>query len=303
VLQQSTLSRHLIDAFEDRPEFPPAWKTMAQLEATADAWVARLHAEKQQTAAGQGGLARLRERLDSLIRTDRTEYLDRDDVSDADKVREIHALHQINRILMNYHRFAAVLAPHIRGVAKDAGRPARILELASGSGEFTLALAERAKQQGLPAAVTGSDIVEAYVDRANARAARRGLDVDFRVINAFDMSNVDAGAYDLVFIAQSVHHFSPGQLAMIVAQSHRIATRGFIAVDGQRSLFVLGMTGLMGLTGSLMSRRHHMLHDALVSGCRFYSEGELELIARIAAPSATVSVGTSFPSYTVLRVS
>jgi hypothetical protein len=45
-----------------------------------------------------------------------------------------------------------------------------------------------------------------------------------------------------------------------------------------------------------------MLHDAVVSGLKFYADAELELIARVAAPTDEVQVRSLFPGFVVLRV-
>lgn len=299
MLQQFRLTRAILDDWEAAGAFPAPWASMAELEAATNSAVERLYDERDQRASGIG---RVRAFLDRALRTDAVEYLDRESVSEADKYREVRALDRVNRAIWAYRRFLRVLAPFIRGAARDRGRPARLLELASGSGEFTLALAEAAQREGLPVEVTGSDIVEYYVDNGNASAQRRGLDVRFRRINAFDMGDVDAGDYDLVFIAQSVHHFSPGQVAMMIAQSRRIAGHGFVAVDGQRALHMLPLTGFVGAVGMAISQRHHMAYDAIVSGRRFYGHAELEIAARSAAPQATITVRNAFPFYTVLTV-
>lgn len=304
MLQQSSLNRALIDDYEISGDFPPAWSTMAELERVTDALVARLRADRATAAAKRSPLASVRQRLDDLLRTDAVEYLDRSDVSDEDKVREVRAIHAMNVAFLSYQRFERILRPRIRGVARAHGRPARVLELGCGSGEFTLGLARAAARSGLQVEVCGSDIVPAYVERGLAAVRERGLGgVHFRVVNAFDMSALDAGEYDIIFIAQSVHHFSPGQLAMMIAQARRVAAHSFVAIDGQRSLYMFGVLAASGLAAAAYARRHHVLIDGLISARRFYAEAELEAAARIAAPDALVSVRSAFPGFSVLTVS
>ena len=78
---------------------------------------------------------------------------------------------------------------------------------------------------------------------------------------------------------QSLHHFTPGQLALMIAQVGAAGARTFVGIDGR-----------------------WFVHDALVSARRLYAEAELELVASIAAPTARVSVGANGPFHSVLTV-
>ncbi len=111
---------------------------------------------------------------------------------------------------------------------------------------------------------------------------------------------MQSGTFDLVVIAQTIHHFSPGQLAKMIAEATRIAPGGFIGIDGYRSVATLGSIHLMGLAGGLRSG-YPFWHDAFTNGRKFYCESELELIARIAAPRSSVSVRRIFVGFTVVE--
>ena len=139
----------------------------------------------------------------------------------------------------------------------------------------------------------------AYVADANIRAQARRLPVRFVELNAFDLlSTLTPGDFDICFIAQSIHHFSPGQLAMMVAQAGLAGARHFVGIDGRRSLLMA--VGLPLFTA--LSLQRDFVHDAAITARRFYSEAELALIADIAAPGADVSVERAEPGYSVLHV-
>ncbi len=299
MIQFTELNRDARASLEAEGRFPGAWDTMAQLEHVADTALARLRARRAELAAEEPRGVRALSVLDRLLWTERLEYLDRDDVSDARKQRIVHALHRMNLGLLSYHRFLHHLRPAIEHVARRERRPARVLELASGSGEFTMALGRLAGRKGLPVRVTGSDIVPAYVADANIRAQARRLPVRFVELNAFDLlSTLTPGDYDIYFIAQSIHHFSAGQLAMMVAQAGLAGARHFVGIDGRRSLLMA--VGLPMFTA--LSLQPDLVHDAAITARRFYSEPELALIADIAAPDADVSVERAEPGYSVLHV-
>ncbi|MEZ4267925.1 MAG: methyltransferase domain-containing protein [Myxococcota bacterium] len=299
MLQLRALNRQALRRLERESPFPPAWTTMPQLEALGDAWLARLREARRVEASSAPRLARTLERFDRHLLSDTVELLDRDEVSDTRKLRMVRALARQNHALLSHHRFLATIEPHVRAIARRFGRPARLLELASGAGEFSLACAAHARDRRLPLEVSGSDIVEAYVASANAAAKQRNIPASFRRLNAFDLSELGPETYDIVFISQSMHHFSGGQLAMMMAQAQRVATTAFVGVDGRRSLLLLGVVPLLAaLQGTL-----DLVHDATLSARKFYSEAELELIARIALPGATVRARSAHPGFSVLNAS
>ena len=268
------------------------------LERLVDRRVARLREDRARRARAQGLVTRARETLDRLVRTDTVERLDRSNVSDTRKLRIVRDLDRFNRMLFSYHRFFAAIEPFVRRVSAREGRPARVLELAAGAGEFTLHCADLARRKGLAVEVTGTDIVEAYVDAGNRNAAERGVDARFRQMNAFDLSSVAPGSYDIAFIAQSLHHFSPGQIGRMIAQSRHVCTTGFVGIDGRRSLLLLStVPGMSLVLGSL-----DFAHDALLSTRKFYSDSELHLIARTALPRESVAVRASHPGFSIVTV-
>jgi 2-polyprenyl-3-methyl-5-hydroxy-6-metoxy-1,4-benzoquinol methylase len=238
--------------------------------------------------------------LDAATHTDRLEYLDRDDIPQRVRHRLVRGLHRFNRVLMSYRRFLVVLQPVIEAVSLREQRPARVLELGSGSGAFALALARLATRRRLPVEITGSDVVDRYIDAANLEAGRRGLPVRFRQINAFDMAQaVTPGDFDVVFIAQSTHHFSPGQVAQMLAQARGIYAHRFVSIDGQRNWWSMAFAPV---AGALVTRDRRLVHDASISTRRFYADGELRVLARMAAPQAQVEVRPLEPGFTVLDV-
>ena len=157
---------------------------------------------------------------------------------------------------------------------------------------------ERRKARKLPVEITGSDYIPTYIHHARAQARRRGVPATFRLVNAFDMTDVDVGAYDIVFICQSIHHFTAGQLAMMMAQSARRATTAFVGIDGFRSLLLLGLVpGIAALT-----LRPSFVHDAWITARRLFSQSELRLVGRLACPSADVQVFRHDVGFSVVQV-
>jgi len=297
--QLKEIDRVLLRELEARETFPPDWDSMDDLARVAERTIQDFRTARRAHAEGSL-LTRARAAMDDATQTDRLEYLDRDDVPQRVRHRLVRRLHRFNRLLMSYRRFLGVLQPVIEAVSLREQRPARVLELGSGSGAFALALARLAIRRKLPVEITGSDVVDRYIDAANVEASRRGLPVRFRQINAFDMAHaVTPGDFDVVFIAQSTHHFSPGQVAKMVAQARGIYARRFVSIDGQRNWWSMAV---VPMAGAVVTRDRRLVHDASISTRRFYADAELRVLARIAAPQAQVEVRTLTPGFTVLDV-
>ncbi len=268
------------------------------LEAQANAALALVRHERARIAEERGSFARFANGLDTALRTNAMEHMDDPNFPESGKLAIANGLDLLNTVTGSYGRFFSLLEPMLRTIAARTGRAPRVLELAGGSGGFACALAALAAKRGLDLTVTGSDVVPLYIDRAREKAAKHALHVDFRIVDALTMGELDAGAYDIIFIAQSVHHFSPGQLARMVSEASRVATTAFVAVDGYRSLSMLAFV----VGTALLSFSPAAIHDAVITARKFYSEDELACIGRLGAPSANVAIGRIWPLNTTLVV-
>jgi len=273
-----------------------ALETRADLAAQIDEALLLHRESRARWAAEQALPTRLDERIDAWLRTEELEHLDEPDFPEREKVRIAQGVRLMNTLTFSSRRFLTVLRPALEEIAAREGRPARVLEIAGGTGGFAMALAELTQKANLSVEVHGSDIVPAYVERARTEAAARGLSVPFHLLDATRME-VEDGAYDVVFVAQSMHHFSPGRLGELIAEAGRVARHSFVGIDGYRSLAMVAF-----VTGSAAFSLHPAsMHDAWITARRFYSHAELEHIARLAAPDAAVRTRRTFIN-TVLEV-
>ncbi len=298
MLQLRSINRSILDD----PSFRRSMRAPAPrgeaLEHHVDGVLGELRAERVRRAGETGGLAKVGASIDAALRTDAVEHMDEAGYPEKGKLGIALGLHMMNVASASYRRFFTTLLPTLRRIAARHQRPARVLELASGAGGFAFALDALARKNGARVEVTASDIVPLYITRGQQKAERDRVPVTFRHLDALDMSAVADGAYDVIFIAQSVHHFSPGKLARMIAESRRVATTAFVSVDGYRSL---GMVAFVSGT-AMLSLWPAMVHDSILSVRKFYGEAELEAIARMAAPDARVSLGRIKPLNTVLKV-
>jgi phosphohistidine phosphatase SixA len=142
-------------------------------------------------------------------------------------------------------RFARAMAPLMRGAARavvetveaEAARPLRVLDVAAGHGMFGIAFATRYPR----AEVTGLDwpgVLE--VARENARAA--SVESRYRTIPGSAFEADLGGPYDLVLIANFLHHFDPptcerflARVRAALAPGGRAVTVEFVPDEGRLS--------------------------------------------------------------------
>jgi len=221
------------------------------------------------------------------------EYIDDEDLDEAQRSRAMSELDAINDLLCSYDRFLDELAPLMA-----PNRPTRVLDLAAGHGGFALAVARIARERGLSIEITATDIKREYLDLGEVRARSENLAVRFVVQDALDLSNLAVGEHDIVVCTQATHHFPPGLVARMFESAARVAGRGVVFVDGCRSL-------LMAAPITAFARFRYgnrlLAHDAYISFRSFYVPEELELLARIGAWGDGVETRWLPPSHCLLR--
>ena len=97
--------------------------------------------------------------------------------------------------------FEAPTAPENRFILRRMGdlRGKRVLDVGAGLGESSVYFALRG------ASVTATDLSPAMVDTAVRLGKLHGVDIDGRVTPGESL-DVDAGAYDFVYVANTIHH-------------------------------------------------------------------------------------------------
>jgi len=214
--------------------------------------------------------------LDRRLRTDRLEYLDRDDV-DYLKRKVVESLDRTGRrrVLGNYELCARVALDEVT----DTESP-KILELGCGLG----GLSQKLLEYHPTAHVTVSDIDPSFVDTV----AAGDLGSHPRAtVRAMDATAIDApdGYYDLAVFALSLHHLPPVQAAQVFAEGTR-AARKLLIIDLRRWRAPLQL-GLLTLTLPFAGIAPP-LHDALISSLRAYSRSALRALAAHADTAISV---------------
>ena len=297
MLQLKTAGFKALGNLRSSGNFSSGFLNMDELNLKADEAVARFLDERFAVSQELGGVFLLLELLDTAIRTSDQELMDKPNLPENEKLDMVQALDRQNVMMQLYPRYIDTLLPLITEVAERTKREVRVLELASGAGGLAFALAETAEQKNLDVRITASDIVPAFIEEGNGIASKKKLAVSFRLLNAFDMTELEMGEFDIVVMAQSLHHFTPGQLAVIIAQSARHAKTAFVGIDGYRSMLLAGGVPLIASLQGIGS----FTLDGLTSARKFYSELELDIISEIATGRREQRVECSWP-FSVLTV-
>ncbi|NTV05739.1 MAG: class I SAM-dependent methyltransferase [Chlorobiaceae bacterium] len=291
MLQLKKAGLKALDNLRSEGVFPSSWQSMGELESKTDEFILRFLAERFRVSRELGGFFFLPELLDRVMRTSEIEHMDDQRLPETEKLEMVRALDRQNQMLHLYPRYVGMLFSIIEEVAQGEQQEVSVLELASGSGGLALAMAEEAQRKNLPLSITGSDIVPIFIEEGNRQAEEKKLPVSFRLLNAFALPEFSAGSFDLMLLSQSIHHFTPGQLAIMIAQSAKHTKTAFVGIDGYRSILLAGGVPLMASMQGIAS----FALDGLISARKFYSELELDIIAEIATGKKNHIVTSSWP--------
>lgn len=240
--------------------------------------------------------------LDHITWTNAREHIDDPEFAIKLKHEIIQGLHLKNVLFNTYKKTIDILRPLISEINQKENRPARLLELGSGVGKLTMAIYEEFKKSTLQIELTGSDIVPEYVQAATAESSEKNYAIDFKVIDAYQLDQLEESTYDIIFTLHSMHHFKPEELAVIMAGAQNVATRAFIGVDGYRGLGNLFFMMMSGGGKSLLSFNSAFFHDSFISGRKMYSAKQLEIIAKLACPHSTIIARNMRPGLSSIQI-
>ena len=166
------------------------------------------------------------------------------------------------------------LAPLLRW--SDTSSPLSILDVATGSADIPIALANRARHEGHAVRIVATDVQPDVLTVARAAAEERGIDVE--LADAVALPYAD-GSFDVVTLSLALHHFEPDDAKSVLREMGRVARRMMIVNDLERS-----WTGYAGawLFGHLLTTNRMTRNDAPLSVRRAYTRPEALALAHAA---------------------
>ena len=111
------------------------------------------------------------------------------------------------------------------GAARPASRPLRALVAGGGTGDGAIMLAQHLASAGRPGRVTYLDRSGAAMQVARARAAARGLDIDFQAGSLLDLPEFGWAPFDYIDCCGVLHHL-PDPAAGLAALTSVLAPGG-----------------------------------------------------------------------------
>jgi 2-polyprenyl-3-methyl-5-hydroxy-6-metoxy-1,4-benzoquinol methylase len=178
------------------------------------------------------------------------EWMDRPDL-DEDRHREaLRGLERINRCSGS----ARILwRPLCRLAEETAGRPVRVLDVATGGGDVPRALWHRARRARLPLLLEGCDISPVALAHARRRCAEEGAEVRF--FQADVLHEPLPSGYDALVSSLFLHHLTEEQ-AIELLRRMGTAGRSVLVNDLARS-----RTGyLLAWLGTRLLSRSEVVH-------------------------------------------
>ena len=188
-----------------------------------------------------------------------------------------------------------MLWPDVRALAREVGRPLRVLDVATGGGDVPLGLRARAKRAGLTLELGACDISPVAIAAARERAAAVGATVDHFVADA--LAEPLPTGYDLVTCSLFLHHLSENDAAKLLARLAAAAGRLVLVNDLARGRWNTGMVWL----GTRLVTRSPVVHaDGPASVRAAFTRSEAAALAERAGLVGT-TVSARFPCRWLLK--
>lgn len=188
-----------------------------------------------------------------------------------------HALSGLARVNW-WSRSDAIFWPELDRLAQEIrGRSVRVLDLACGGGDVTVALARRAKQRALPIEFCGVDFSETALDVARERALQANVSIDFRRLDV--LSEPLPAGFDAVMCSLFLHHLDDSEATQLLKKMADVAQHVVLVNDLVRS----PMGYWMAVWGTKLLTRSRIVHvDGPLSVAAAFTTEEVYEMAQVA---------------------
>jgi len=206
------------------------------------------------------------------------------DRADLDSDRHRHALRGLERI-NRLSGSAGIVWPPIRLLAEQANGQLRVLDVACGAGDLSIALFQRAARTGLNLHFEGVDISPRALDYARGRADETGARIHFFQLDA--LAGDFPSGYDVVFSSLFLHHLNEEQAVNLMQRMAHAARQMVLISDLARTR--LGWTAAYCVTRLLTTSDVVQTDGPLSVEGAFTPREALELAHRAGLHGARVS--------------
>lgn len=216
-------------------------------------------------------------------RSDGTELLDEPGHDPSELAANLRDIRRVNHLLGGTATTLRHLPRLLESIPGD--EPVSILDLATGSGDIPLAVANWAAVLQRNVTILASD----YVDEILTLAGEQIGDHPHITLVQFDARAVPLpdNSFDIVLCSLALHHFTPDDAVLVLREMDRLARVGFIVNDLRRSR--LGWFAAW-LATRLTTRNRLTRNDAPLSVRRAYTPDELaNLLDQAGVTDASIS--------------
>ncbi len=201
------------------------------------------------------------------------EWMDDPSLPAAEHDAALRGLARLNRCARSHAILWTRLVALAR-IANQAGRPLRVLDVATGSGDLPLAMAHHARSQGLDIRWSVCDVSAHALDVAKRRAGQ--ADFDFTA-HRLDATADELPTTDVSICSLFVHHLDQPQVVGVLRGMKQASTMalGVADLDRSRLGYVLAWIASRALT------RSPVVHvDALLSVRAGFRPGEVKRMSQ-----------------------
>jgi len=179
-----------------------------------------------------------------------------------------------------------VLWPEVRKLARELGRPVRILDVATGSGDVPLGLWKRAERAGLKLDLSACDISPVALGAAEVRTRSAGATVRYFAADAL-AAPLPSG-FDIVTCSLFLHHLPDDRAVTLLGRLAAATERLVLVNDLSRSRWNLG---LVWCATRLVTRSRVVHVDGPLSVRGAFAPSEAEGLARRAELTGAIVAG------------
>ncbi len=155
------------------------------------------------------------------------------------------------------------------------GSGARVLDVATGTGDIPLALAGWARSNDVSLEITATDLSADVLMHARRHLAGRAS-IQLELADATALPYPDS-SFDYVVCNLALHHFAPLQAVQVLREMYRVARRAILVNDLERSRPAYWSAKLLF---SIVTRDPMTRHDGPLSVLRSYTLEEMRQLAR-----------------------
>ena len=210
------------------------------------------------------------------------ELMDQPGLDEQVHDQALRGLARINR----FSRSAAILWPSLRALAREqSGRPLRVLDVACGGGDVTVALARKARQERLAVQMAGCDRSDTALEIARRHAVHANEPVEFFPHDV--LAQPLPARFDAIICSLFLHHLDETD-AVAVLRSMSQATSQVVLIND----LVRNRRGyLLAVLGTRLLSRSPIVHvDGPLSVAGAFTPAEaLQLCDQAGLMGATIS--------------